>query len=256
MNNDILSPKYEMTLIKDVEVAIWAEYKTYKDVNYYISKWHISENDWNNNWENFSIILKDNSEINLSQTLQKVGGDILVKMAIDLGIETPNFIPSIANFRDSIKADYKTASLTFEKAYKQIETHPDIAVGLANSALESIIKEIFKDTRILTKPKVGKTLYDLTGELLKEIQLFPNSNMPLEIKTIGSSLLAINQSIEKLRSEKTDFHGKEEGDYLISDSLYTAFIINSITTVGLFLISFYNKKLPKPAIESSDDLPF
>lgn len=256
MSDEILSPKYAMKLIKEVEVAIWAEYKTYKDVYYYISKWHISSDDWNNNWENFSIVLKENKEIDLSRTLQNVGGDILVKMAIDLGIETPNFIPSIANFRDSIKADYKTASLTFEKAYKQIETHPDIAVGLANSALESIIKEIFKDDRIVTKPKVGKTLYDLTTELLKEIQLFPNSNMPIEIKTIGSSLLAINQSIEKLRSEKTDFHGKTEGDYLINDSLYTAFIINSITTIGLFLISFYNTKFPKPVVEVSDDLPF
>ena len=129
---------------------------------------------------------------------------------------------------------------------------------MANSALESIIKEIFKDERIKTKPKVGKTLYDLTSELLKEFQLFPNSDMPVEIKTIGSSLLSINQSIEKLRSEKTNVHGKTSEDYIIEDSVYTYFTVNAVSTVGLFLNSFYKHKLPKHQVVNpvDDGLPF
>lgn len=62
---------------------------------------------------------------------------------------------------------------------------------------------------------------------------------PKENLTIGSSLLVICQSIEKLRNEKTDFHGKTKDDYLINDSIYAYFIINAVTTVGLFLNSYY-----------------
>lgn len=82
---------------------------------------------------------------------------------------------------------------------------------------------------------------------------------PIEIKTIGSSLLAINQAIEKLRSEKTNFHGKTNGDYLIDDTIYTYFIINTVTTVGLFLNSYYKTKFPKPKPKpkvEDDGLPF
>lgn len=256
--NDIISPKYQMKLVNEVNEAIWADYKSYKDVRYYINKWHAEDNDWNNNWENFKIISKENGEIDLLATLHAIDGDTLIKMAIDLGVDTPDFIPSVASFRNEIKSNYKTASATFEKAFKQIETHPDIAIGLANSALESIIKEIFKDEGIKAKPKSGKTLYDLTSELLKEFQLFPNSDMPAEMKTIGSSILAINQNIEKLRSEKTNAHGKTSEDYIIEDSLYTYFIVNSVTTVGLFLNSFYKKKFPKTKLDNNmvDDLPF
>lgn len=86
---------------------------------------------------------------------------------------------------------------------------------------------------------------------------YTNIEHPKEIKTIASSLLAINQSIEKLRSEKTNFHGKTNDDYLITDSIYTYFIVNAVTTVGLFLISYYKTKYPKTKIEIEDDeLPF
>ncbi|MDO9187594.1 MAG: abortive infection family protein [Bacteroidia bacterium] len=253
-----VSPSYAMKLIKNIAVAILAEYSSSKDVLYYIKKWHKSEGDnFSGWWENFSICI-NNGNIELDDTLHNIDEETLIKIAIDLGIDTPDFIPCVASFRNEIKSDYKTASLTFEKAFKQIETHPDIAIGLANAALESIIKEIFKDERIETKPKTGKTLYDLTSELLKEFQLFPNSDMPIEMKTIGSSLLTANQSIEKLRSEKTNAHGKTSEDYIIEDSLYTYFIVNSVSTVGLFLNSFYKKKFLKLKINNvvDDGLPF
>ena len=84
--------------------------------------------------------------------------------------------------------------------------------------------------------------------------------MPKEIKTIGSSLLSINQSIEKLRSDKTILHGKTNNDYIVNDSLYAYFVVNSVATIGLFLNSYYKNKLPKVQVEEkpieSDDLPF
>lgn len=69
----------------------------------------------------------------------------MLKIAIDVGVETPDLIPSIPVFRNEIKAEFESASAAFEKAFKQIEEHPDIAIGLANSVLESIIKAVLND---------------------------------------------------------------------------------------------------------------
>ena len=250
-----------MALVKNIHEAIWKDYPSYKEVRFYIDKWHQEDENWNNGWENFSIKLKDSGEIDLTKTLHGIDGDTLLKIAVDIGVETPDFVPSVATFRNEIKADYQTASATFEKAFKQIETHPDIAIGLANSALESIIKEILKDDRISTVCKDNDTLYDLTSALLKEFKMFPKSDMPMEIKTIGSSMLAINHAIEGLRSTSTAFHGKTDGDYLIDDPIYTYFIVNSVSTVGLFLKTYFNRKFPKPSsrlskVGEDDDLPF
>jgi len=258
IDNNLISPKFQMKLVDDVEKAIWKEFESYKRVQIYLQKWHWSDI----NYENFCIVDKDdNGTIDLTKTLHTMDGETLLKIALELGVDTPDFIPSIPTFRNVIKAEYVTASDTFEKAFRQIEEHPDIAVGLANSALESIIKEILKDERLNTKLNSNRTLYDLTSDLLKKFQLFPNSDMPQEIKIIGSSLLSINQSIEKLRSEKTNLHGKTKEDYIIKDSLYTYFVVNSVATIGLFLNSFYKKKFPDLVEEEKDDfdiedLPF
>jgi hypothetical protein len=252
--NELISPKYQMKLTKEVESAIWKEYESYKEVGNYINKWH--EIDEQNYWENFNVTGK-NGNIDLNPTLHSMPGDILIKIAIDLGVDTPDFIPSIPTFKNELKSEFKTAYSTFTKAYKQIETDPSLAVGLANSALESIIKEILKDERLKSKIKGTETLYKLVNIILKEFKITDN-NHPKEIKTIGSSLIAVCQSIEKLRSEKTDFHGKTEDDLLLTEPIYTYFIVNAVSTVGLFLNSYYKTKFPKPTkiMEEPDDLPF
>ena len=258
--SNLFSPKYLMKLIGNIETSLWKEYSSNKNVHFYIDKWHKTEGIYGGElWDNFIIAKTTEDKIDLSKTLHNMDGETLLKIAIDLGLETPDFIPAIPTFRNEIKSNYQNASITFEKAFKQIEEHPDVAIGLANSALESILKEILKDSRLNVKQS-KKTLYELTSDLLKAFHLFPNSNMPKEIKTIGSSLLAINQSIEKLRSEKTDLHGKTEDEYIIKDPIYTYFIVNSVSTIGLFLQSFYRNKYLQDAEavqnNASDELPF
>ena len=254
--NELISPKYLMKLVKQVDTVIWDEYKSYREVRMYIEKWH-QENEYNN-WENFRIAIKESKEIDLLQTLNNMPGELLLKVAIDMNVDTPDFIPSVPVFKNSLKTEYKTAYDTFVKAFRQVETDPSLAVGLANSALESIIKEILKDERIKSKVTGKETLYSLTLIILKEFNLI-NDELPKEIKTIGSQLTSIAQSIEKLRSEKTAFHGKTDTDYLITDTVYTYFVLNAVTTVGLFLQNYYktlHPKVVKKANDFLDDLPF
>lgn len=249
-----------MKLIKSVEKAIHEEYKSPDDVGLYVKKWHETNydpNGFNNDfWENFEIVKMDNNEINLTLTLHSMKGTDLLKVAIDLGVDTPDFIPSIPTFKNELKSDYKTAYNIFTSAYKQIDTDPGVAVGLANSALESIIKEILKDERMSSKISGNNTLYKLTSAILKEFKLTTNE-MPKEIKLIVSNLTSICQSIEKIRSDSTFFHGKTDDDYLITESIYANLIVNSVTTVGLFLNSYFRTKFPPslPSIEEPD-LPF
>lgn len=258
---DSISPRYQMKLVSDIEKALWNEFESskYKNVKIYIEKWH-EVDDHNYNWENFSIYENDGN-IDLLQTLHSMDGETLIKIAIDLGVDTPDFIPSVPIFRNKIKAEYPTASQAFEKAYKEIEEHPDIAIGLANSALESIIKEMLKDERVTTEWKSGHTLEKLVSTLLSEIGMFPKSDMPTEIRNIASSIMKATQNIEGIRSNSTSFHGKTGEDYLIDDPLYTYFAINSIVSVGMLLRSLFKKKFPPIENEvdfdsMDDDLPF
>lgn len=66
-------------------------------------------------------------------------------------------------------------------------------------------------------------------------------------------MLKAVQSIENLRSNNTDSHGKLDEDYVIHDSLYAFFTINAVTTIGLFLISFYEKKYQSAYSENNVD---
>lgn len=253
--NELISPKYQMKLIEEIEKSIWKEYLSYKNAKNYIAKWH--EYDEQNYWENFPLITKESDTFDLNATLHGIPGDVILKIAIDLGVDTPDFIPSIPTFKNTLKSSYHRAYDTFTKAYKQIENDPSLAIGLANSALESIIKEILKDERISSKTKGTETLYKLTTIILKEFN-FLDPELPIEIKTIGSSMIAMNQAIEKLRSEKTSVHGKTSEDYLIKDTLYAYFIINTVSTIGLFLQTYYKTKFPKKQLTNNEpeDLPF
>lgn len=266
--NELISPKYQMKLVEDVENALWNLFTTskYYNVEKYIEKWQIYEDRYSETGYHIGWIpqfevkkQREGGSIDLKSTLHSIDGETLLKIAIELGVDTPDFIPSIPVFKNRLKSEYKTAYDTFTKAYKQIETDPSLAVGLANSALESIIKEILKDERISSKTTGKETLYKLASIILKEFNLTSEEH-PKEIKTIGNSLLTISQTIENLRSEKTNFHGRTEDDYLIKDTVFTYLVVNSVTTVGLFLNSYYKTKFPKPEIKKAkeviDDLPF
>ena len=138
------------------------------------------------------------------------------------------------------------------------------------------IKTILKNNRYLAGEIISQYIFEfenasclkhqrrafcfLCEYILKSFQLYPCSDLPIEIKSIGSSLLGACQGIEDLRSRKTKFHGKTENDYIIQDSLYAYFVVNATATIGLFLKKYFEMKFPlspPSAIPNyGDDLPF
>lgn len=215
----------------------------YKNVRNYIKKWHKEDHeDINSYWENFQIYENADKTINLNETLHNMNPEILIKVAVDLWIETPGFIPAIPVIKNVLKNNYGKAFDSFQQALKQVEENPDLSVGLANSTLEGIIKHIWENDNISTKFNNKDTLYKLTDNILKEFELFPDKQMPNEIRVIWSGLMSLSQHIEDLRSWKTQFHWSHKAKYIIDDPLYAYFIVNSISTIGLFLMGFYEKK--------------
>ena len=256
-----ISPKYQMEIIQSINDRLYELYHSYNDVEFYLRKWY--ECDDYGDWENFHFYkktTKDNqNKIDAIATLHSMPDVLLLKIAIDLGIETPDYIPSIPYFKNLLKSSYETSAQTFEKAFQNVEEEPSLAIGLANSALESIIKEILKDDRINVKSKETATLSSLIKDICRAFKLENESSCPTEIKNIASSLITCCSAIEDLRSRKTLIHGKTDGDIIINDSLCAYFIINAVTTVGLFLLNYYNEKYPpkdKSTPKIEDELPF
>lgn len=259
---DRISPKYQMKIVQDINDRLYELFKSYDDVEAYVEKWQEFYDDFGNN-ANFHIQYKDEErkKIDLKRTLHQVDGETLLKMAIDLGVETPDFIPSIPTFKNELKSSYETAAQTFDKAFCNVEKDPNLAVGLANSALESIIKEISKDKRLQVVYNDKDTLSKLIKNICKAFRFHNDTSLPQEVQTIAKSLIACSCAIEDLRSTKTEMHGKTQDDIIIDDPLCAYFIVNAVSTVGLFLLNYYKEKYP-PVINTSlsvfdpNDLPF
>jgi hypothetical protein len=249
-----------MSIVQNINDRLFELYKSYEDVANYLDKWHIVYDCYGDN-ENFYLFYKDEErkKLDVKKTLHHIDGEILLKIAIDLGVETPDYIPSIPVFKNELKSSYETASQTFEKAFKNVEEDPSLAIGLANSALESVIKEILKDDRIDVVWNEKDTLSNLVKSICKAFKLTTDSEMPNEIKTISSSLLNACKAIDDLRSDKTIFHGKMDSNYVVAEPLYAYFIVNAVSTIGLFLLNFYKLRFPKTVesvFEEINDLPF
>jgi hypothetical protein len=250
-----ISPLYQINLQKSLFEALFIQFYDHKEVERYIRKWYETDDF---NFSNFKFIY-DGVYIDFLETLNTMDGELLLQIAVDLGVDTPDFIPSVATFKNEIKSSYATAFQTFEKALKEVYEHPDISIGLVNSALESILKELGKDERLKELFESKGTLYTLSQNLLKSIDLFPKDEVPVEIRNIGSGLLNIMKNIEDLRSTKTKLHGLSSQDYMVTDTLLAQFVVNAASTVGIFLINYYKKRFPPQNNTVNDwttDLPF
>lgn len=263
-----LRPKYKMELISKINKSVFEEYQTYTAVEAYIREF-LEVTDYNN-WTqedeyNFELYFKKDKTgkdvIGLTKTLTHMPQDDLLRIAVDVGVPVPMVLPSFPTFIRKLTPEETGISYAkemFGKAYNLVIEDPAQAISLANSTLETIIKHILQDPRSQIRYDKKDTLYKLTETILKEFKFFPTSELQDNIKKIGSSLLCISHEIENLRSDKTFSHGKQKGDYVINDSIFSMFIINSVATVGLFIISYfeeqYGKLKQEPEID--EELPF
>lgn len=255
----MISPSSMLDIIERIEKALWDKFDTkkYQNVKRYIARWHREEHDGYGNvqWSNFEIVCqKENGNIDLPATLDTMSDELLFQIAVDLNIEVPGLIYSVAEIKGLLSQQYEDVGRTFQKAHEKIYSEPSTAIIMANSALERIIKKICSDSSI-DGCNSRDTLYKLAAHILKQFNFFPDKSLNTNIRNIGSGLLNASQAIENIRSSNTEAHGTE--DEIISDPLYAMLVVNSVATVGLFLLNYYEKHYkPELDINFDDEIPF
>ncbi len=248
-----IAPSYAMQLIEDIVTAVFDKYKTYKKVESYIKRFQ--EEYWNGNFLNgvsFEIEYKEKGKIDVESTLHNIDSETLLKIAIDLGIDTPDFIPAFPTFRNVIKEN-KNLKQVFDTAYKHVMDDPALAIANANSALESLCKDILK--KHSEEYNERDTLKELVEKVLRLFGQFPNAKQDKDIKTIGSGLIKVASAIEKMRSDKTPAHGKAHDDEMVEDSIYAHFILNAVATLGLYFDSYNKHRIGDVADKNTDIYP-
>ena len=68
---DNISPKYQMDLVEKIDRVIWEIFPSYQKVEFYIMKWHMEDRDWNNPWENFYIVKKEDNKEPLANSTKQ-----------------------------------------------------------------------------------------------------------------------------------------------------------------------------------------
>jgi hypothetical protein len=252
MDYSDISPKYLMKLIPKVEVALWDLFESakYQNVRRYIEKWHEVYDSFGDN-QNFYLFFKDDkdTEINLSETLHRMPNDILIKIAIDLDVDTPGFLPVVPEFKNILKDQNQSAYQNFTRATKNVHENPDQAVSLASSTLEGIIKTILAHDTFSSKADTmkNKPLTKLVAAIVKELGFDSEAQCPQEIITLAAQLRGLGATIDDIRSDKSSAHGKAHDECVVDDPLWAAFIVNACATLGLFLWEYFEKKY-KPQI--------
>lgn len=250
-----ISPLYMQRLKTRVESAPWDLFNEskYRQVEEYVRRWH---EDDGNFWENFSVCEKD-SHIDLGYTLAEMPNDILIKMAADIGIETPGLLPCIPVMKNILGKANASAYANFERAVRDVYDCPDQSVALAALTLEGAFKAIIQDMNpnaSVGNLSLSKLTSKVVKEVVKEVVDACDPSTPQEVKTLAAQLRSLGSSIDNLRSDKSTAHGKAPGEYVVDDSLWAETVVNVSATLGIFLWRLYERHTGREA-ESSGQVP-
>jgi hypothetical protein len=263
IENLTVSPKQMLDITNKIEDALWNQYSSYQDVERYLAKWRYDDEDYYGNQCTTSVHIEykidKDKKIDVKKTLDKLPDYLLFKIAVDLNVEIPELIYSVAEIKGILASQYENASDTFSRAYQKIYSEPDVAISMANSALEQIIKKICDDNR-LKSCNSKDTSKKRIEHILKEFNFHPSEKtLQDNIRNLGSQMISIVSSIENIRSQYTTAHGV---DFKVDDPIYASLVINSVSTVGLFLLNYYEKHYKNQKAntyfgnELDDDIPF
>lgn len=232
-----ISPLYMQKLKNRVETTLWNLFdeSKYRQVEEYISRWHEADGFW----ENFCVYSKGD-HIDLSRTLAEMPNDILIRLAADIGVETPGMLPCVPVMKNILNQNNTNAYSNFERAASNVYDHPDQAVALAASSLEGIIKTILQGVNP-EAPAKNSSLTKLTNAVVKELIRTCDDETPKEIQTLATQIRGLGNTIDNLRSDKSIAHGKVAGEYVIDDELWAEAVVNITATLGILLWRLYER---------------
>ena len=245
-----VSPKYMVTLLKTIGDELWKiapEGSKYQMVESYMKRW---QEDIYNVYDepigkNFEIIRRpDNDCIDLMRTLSSINDDmLLIKIATDLGIETPGLLPiTPEKFKNTLSNINTSAENDFKRAIELLYEKPAESIAIATSALDGLTITIINSGKLQTNKKpAGKKLTERMSFILKTYKQNHSDIFTEELKATTGNLNGLTSSIDNVRGRGTPVHGRENGKKLADDTIFASLVVNSVSTLGLFIWDFFNK---------------
>lgn len=200
--------------------------KLLKVIEFYLIKWQIDLDDWDND-EEISRLIK----------VIKLNGFEYEK---DKGIITNrNSKVSLFNIKELARnSDNNYILRECERIEKEAEIDPEDAITSAKAMVESSIKHILDSEEVLYKNNEG--LRDLYKKVGKIMNLSPGGHNEAMFKTILSGMINIINGLDEIRNEYGDAHGKSFKNYK-PENRHAILAINAAKAMTEFLLSTYKK---------------
>ncbi|MCP4140783.1 MAG: abortive infection family protein [Chloroflexi bacterium] len=216
---------------------------TTTDINTYFSTFRI---------QTPNISMADNKWLYVKEILGTIDENIIVNIAKDLELfNSFETVSSAAHLlRQFDKTSMKVCQDDFEKAVQDVETNPANAIGMASTALESICKamlDAFKEPY----PK-DESLQPLLKTVFKILDLSPAGHADPDLKRILGGLSNAGAGLAVLRTKYSTFHGKG-ANQLRLEKRHARLAVNSLTTVGMFLLETYFEMYKKDENITNDE---
>lgn len=177
--------------------------------------------------------------------LENATSDIILEVANDLGLVTSHEVIDDSYVLNNYfnEHGFENCKRDFDRCLENISNDIDTAIGNASSTLESIFKAILDDMD--EKYPKDESMSQLAKSVFKKLNLSPSSHADPEIKRILGGLLNAGLGIGTLRTKFSSFHGKGEKQTRL-EKRHARLVINSLTTIGLFVLETYLKKHKLP----------
>ncbi|MBE7648598.1 abortive infection family protein [Tenacibaculum finnmarkense] len=226
-----MKPHERFNLITEIALKLQAEYTT-SEINLLLSGYYIKTEEWTivpSKRKYVIDLLKNNAtEENINQ------------IAIDLNIsKTKKEIqtPSIIEFSQLLESNQLNSIIDdFNRAYKNIEKDPELAIASASSTLESICKAIC-DFFNEDYPK-ALHMEPLIKKAFNLLNLSHDQHANQQIKKILGGLNSVATGIGTLRSKNSSAHGHGIKKTKLNKR-HSRLVINSCMTIGIFILETY-----------------
>lgn len=221
-----MKPSARLDLLEAIGTELQSRY-TFNEIDAYLAHYEVS-----------GVSISVNSKRIYAKTaLESASSQVLSDIAVDLGI----YVDVLHLDARDYLADkgLRHCIDDFERASKNIETDPDIAIVSACSTLESICKSII-DALGENYPSDQSIsgLYKKVAELMK---LSPGTHADADIKRILGGLSNAGSGLGSLRTKFSAAHGKG-ALRLRLEPRHARLAVNTCSTVGIFLIETYNAR--------------
>lgn len=279
-NNLFLSPLYKIQLIKSIVSNIYNNPVLQDTENLMLEQNFVSEEciyHYFNSWREKTSYLREiddsfncetyvkqfykfelhtrKSKLDVNATLHCIqDDDILLRIAIDLGVDTPYFIPTISNIKNMLKEEINQSNILhdFERAMKDVHDRPYESVKASHRVLTGVCAFINQKFNIIEEHSDNKTVEHTLNVLKisrKTIEQLLQNNHDHTYKNckeyfdaianISSSCQTIANNIGTLRDKYAKSHKALDHHYVIDDANIAYFAINVCSSLSWFLWSLY-----------------